>query len=188
MTAQEETLARLVQVLDTLNAPYMIIGGIANIVWGEPRATLDIDVTVWIEDAAIEGFINGLGEKLRVLVERPAAFVHETRVLPVESPAGVRIDVVFGLLPFEREAIDRAVAVDIGNVRVRVCTAEDLILMKIVSDRERDLTDARSIAQRRFQQLDREYLEPRIRELALLLERPDIEARWRDWTRPSEST
>jgi len=54
--------------------------------------------------------------------------------------------------------------------------------MKIVSDRDRDITDARAIVKRRLSELDRSYLEPRINEPSELLERPDIRARWNQWT------
>jgi len=54
--------------------------------------------------------------------------------------------------------------------------------MKIVSDRDRDITDARAIVKRRLSELDRSYLELRINEPSELLERPDIRARWNQWT------
>ena len=39
-------LRQLSQLLDRLGLPYMVIGGVANLVWGEPRTTQDVDVTV----------------------------------------------------------------------------------------------------------------------------------------------
>lgn len=53
--------------------------------------------------------------------------------------------------------------------------------MKIVSDRPRDLDDARGVTSRRFSELDLAYLEPRVRELSELLERPGMMARWEEW-------
>ena len=51
MASQEAALAGLARLLDELSVPYMIIGGHANAVWGEPRATLDIDATLWLPEA-----------------------------------------------------------------------------------------------------------------------------------------
>ena len=90
---------------------------------------------------------------------------------------------IFGLLPFEDEAIQRARPIRISGFDVRVCTPEDLILMKIVSERDRDIEDAAGIAIRRMKGLDVQYLEPRIKELAALLERPEIQERWERWKR-----
>lgn len=183
MTAQEDALAQITAFLNREHVPYMVIGGLANIVWGEARATLDIDVTVWLDEARIGPFVDRARSELRVLVENPLAFIAETRVLPCETASAIRVDVIFGQLPFEHEAIERAREVQLAATRVRVCTPEDLILMKIVSDRDRDIADAKAIVRRRLSELDRNYLEPRIDELASLLERPDIRARWNEWTR-----
>ncbi len=60
MTALEQALVRLSQTLSDNGIPYMIIGGMANAVWGEPRATLDIDATVWVRDDQISETITTL--------------------------------------------------------------------------------------------------------------------------------
>ena len=181
MTTQEDALAEITSFLEGARVPYMVIGGIANLIWGEPRATIDIDVTVLVPADRVEAFIASVGREYQVLVDDPATFVRDTRVLPVAARSGVRIDLVFGLLPFEEEAVRRAASVDAAGRSVRVCTPEDLILMKIISDRQRDLDDARAIVRRRLSELDLEYLEPRIAEMATLLERDEINSLWHKW-------
>lgn len=181
MSDQERTLVAVASVLDEHGVPYVVIGGLANAVWGEPRATLDIDVTVWVDEPEIAAVAEVLTSEFDVLVSHPVEFVKENRVLPLSSVSGVRIDVIFGLLPFERDAIRRGVVREVGDGPVRFCTAEDLILMKIVSDRERDRADAEGVALRRMAELDLAYLEPRVRELADLLGKPEIWGRWSAW-------
>jgi hypothetical protein len=83
---------------------------------------------------------------------------------------------------FEIEAIRRAWRIDIAGKPVNVVTPEDLVLMKILSERPRDVADAEAIVRRRRQELDRDYLEPRIKEFADALEKPEILNRWRRWT------
>jgi hypothetical protein len=178
---QESALVMLAAVLDENRIPYMVIGGLANAVWGEPRATLDIDVTVWVDESAIAAVAKKLSVVFRVLAEDPIGFVHENRVLPLESGRGVRVDLIFGLLPFERDAVRRAVVRMVAGAPVRFCTAEDLILMKIISNREQDLTDAAGVTVRRMAELDLAYIEPRVRELADLLGNPEITRRWLAW-------
>jgi len=97
----------------------------------------------------------------------------------------MRIDVIFGMLPFEQAAIHRGVCRLVAGTSVRFCTAEDLILYKIISDRDQDLRDVRGILHRRGPTLDRDYLEPRIRELADVLERPDIWSQYERWLHES---
>ncbi len=181
MTDLESALVALAAVLERARIPYMVIGGLANAVWGEPRATLDIDVTVWVDEPGIAAAVASLSEAFRPLTGDPVGFVKETRVLPLESEHGVRLDVLFGLLPFERDAIARGVALAVAGTPIRFCTAEDLILMKAVSNRERDRADAEGVTVRRLEDLDLGYLEPRICELAELLGRPEIARRWEEW-------
>lgn len=184
MTAQENALAHLTTTLSRLGVPHMLIGGLAATVWGESRSTIDIDVTVWVEEQDIPRVVAAIvsTKDLSPLPRDPAAFIRETRVLPLRGLGGVRIDLVFGILPFEKSAIRRAVRRQVAGVEVPVCTAEDLILHKIISDRARDLEDIEGILRRRFRELDLRYLEPRIAELATLLEKAEIRARWRAWT------
>lgn len=186
MTEQGRALLRLVSLLDRQQVPYVVIGGLAVAVWGEPRATLDIDASIWVPEDRIESFVLEVRNDFEILVDNPEAFVDETRVLPVLSTEGVRIDLIFGQLPFEQEAIERGTEIATGEGSVRFCTAEDLILMKILSDRDRDQSDARGVALRKMEELDLEYLEPRIRELANLLEKPVILKRWEAWRQEGE--
>jgi predicted nucleotidyltransferase len=178
MTTHEQVLLELARALERQGVPYMVIGGHANALWGEPRSTLDIDVTVWLEDDRITELLEGLSPNFATLVTDAVEFVRETRVLPLEAEGGLRVDVIFGLLPFEENAIERAVPIEVRGQQVRFVTADDLILLKIVSTRDRDLEDVRGIVRRRLEKLDLEYLEPRIRELATLLDRPEILEVW----------
>ncbi len=181
MTPLDRAIHAITQTLESLNIPYAIVGGIANAVWGEPRATIDVDVTVSVEPADLPKTILAIAAPFHAAVADPAGFVEQTRVLPLDTPDGVRIDVIFALLPFELDAIRRARRLSLAGRTVAVVTPEDLVLMKIISDRPRDVADAEAIVRRRAGELDRAYIEPRIRELAAALAREDVLERWRRW-------
>jgi hypothetical protein len=165
----EAAVAELARSLDSLEIPYMVIGGFAVTVWGEPRLTRDVDATIQCDpanDAAIT-------ELVRVLPSRsidPVAFVRSTRVLPVATEGGVHVDLIFAGLPYELGAITRALAIEIGGYPVKVCTPEDLIILKIISQRPRDREDITSVVRVRGNQLDRGYLDPIVKELSEALE------------------
>jgi hypothetical protein len=57
---------------------------------------------------------------------------------------------------------------------VRVCSPEDLIVHKALSERPKDLEDVRGIIRAQGPALDRAYLDPLIRGLAEDLSRPAI--------------
>src|SRR6266545_2094552 len=50
MTLLDRAVHEISSVLESLHIPYMVIGGIANAIWGEPRATVDVDVTVSVSE------------------------------------------------------------------------------------------------------------------------------------------
>ncbi len=177
----EKALNDLSIVLKRQNVPYMIIGGLANAIWGHPRATLDIDVTIWVLDDQIHKLLSILEKKYVFMVEEPIDFISKTRVLPIKNNENLRIDIIFGVLPFEKDAIDRSVEVKIGDTSIKFCTAEDLILLKIISERPKDLEDVRSLLHYQRDNLDYTYLEPRIMELSDLLDRPGIRQNWEKW-------
>ena len=187
MTSLEKALVQLSRILARENIPYMVIGGMANAVWGEPRATLDIDITVWVVEEDIENFVNVMTEHFEPLVPAPLSFISETRVLPLQSPQGIRIDCIFGGLPYEMEAINRAVELDISGSSMRFCAPEDLIIHKIISQRSKDLEDVRGIIFRRIKSLDTSYLELRIKQLSDALARPDIWRLWQDWKQDAQA-
>jgi hypothetical protein len=187
MTALDRAISAIARVLESLHVDYAIVGGIANAVWGEPRATVDVDVAVSVENDVMPRTVEAIAQHFRTPVADRAAFVQQTRVLPLDTDEGVRIDVIFALLPFEIDAIRRARSVSLAGRTVAVVAPEDLVLMKIISDRPRDLADAEGLVRRRLRTLDRAYLEPRVRELATLLERQEILERWTRWTSIDES-
>ena len=143
----EELLCRTAQALNGAGIPYMIIGGQAVLVHGTPRMTQDVDVTLGIAPDQIE-LVLGVAAKAgwQILPQDPAQFVASTFVLPVQDMAtSIRIDLLFSYTPFEREAIARAVPINVDGVPVHFVTAEDLVIHKIFAGRPRDLEDARSV-------------------------------------------
>jgi len=181
MNSLEQALIDLARILADNNIPYMIIGGMANAVWGEPRSTIDIDATIWLDEKDAEHVVTLMSGTFQPLVRDYLKFIHDTNVLPLKSREGVRIDLIFGRLPYEQEAIQRSVEMDINGVPVHFCAPEDLILHKIISDREKDINDARGVAVRRMKSMDLIYLESRIQELSNAMEKPEIWQLWQKW-------
>ncbi|MBI3551494.1 MAG: nucleotidyltransferase [Elusimicrobia bacterium] len=173
-----DAVRRLAAALDEEKVPYMIIGGIANLIWGRPRATFDVDVTVWAAERET-ALLQRLCSRFQPRVPDPVAFVRDTRVLPL-AVEGVPVDAVFGQLPYEERAIGRARRVELEGIEFRVCSPEDLVVHKIISERAKDKDDARELIRARRAELDRAYLDPIVRGLSQDLARPEI---WADYER-----
>jgi Nucleotidyltransferase of unknown function (DUF6036) len=165
MPELDNALTVLAAWLDREQIPYMVIGGFAVTVWGEPRFTRDLDVTVSVPPERLHRTIEQMCSEFTPLVADPQKFVTETRVLPLMVSA-VPVDMVFAVLPYEEAAIARAQKLDLKNGSVRICSPEDLILHKIVSRRARDHEDIEGVFRYRHAELDYAYLDPRVEELA----------------------
>ncbi len=142
----DELLGRLARGLDRARLPYMIIGGQAVLLHGEPRLTRDVDVTLGAGLDRLEDLLAALGGMgLRPLVD-PADFTKRTLVLPCDDPTtGLRVDFILSFTTYEREAIARAKRIEVGGEGVKFATAEDLIVHKILAGRPRDLEDVRGV-------------------------------------------
>jgi len=143
----EQLLEAIALGLDRLGIPYMLIGGQAVLLYGEPRLTRDIDVTLGVGPERLSELLEWVrGSGWQVLVEEPADFVGRTMVLPCLEPAsGIRVDFIFSFSAYERQALERARRVPIGSAHVRFASLEDLIVHKVLAGRPRDLEDVRSI-------------------------------------------
>ncbi|MFC1595524.1 nucleotidyl transferase AbiEii/AbiGii toxin family protein [Gemmatimonadota bacterium] len=165
-----ELIVRVSNALRSEDLPFMLIGGQAVLLHGQPRLTEDIDITLGVSPEALPTVLKACQvAQLEILPEDPASFVGETYVLPaVDQASAIRLDLIFSDLPYERQAIERAVMVDLSDVPIPFASAEDLILHKLFSGRPRDIEDVRGVIRLRGRALDWEYLEQWAEEFSTL--------------------
>jgi hypothetical protein len=127
--------------------PYMVIGGQAVLLYGEPRLTRDIDITLGMGVKGldkIKKIIKAIG--LKILVKKEKEFVEQNMVLPtLDKKSGLRVDFIFSFSPYERQAIERGKDIKLGRTLVKFASLEDLVIHKVIAGRARDLEDVRSI-------------------------------------------
>jgi len=125
----------------------MIIGGQAVLLYGEPRLTRDIDITLGVNIDGLDRLLSAIRElPLKPLPPDIETFVHETMVLPtIDEHTGIRVDFIFSFTPYEITAIQRAKTVSILGQKLYFASPEDLIIHKIFAGRPRDLEDVRII-------------------------------------------
>jgi predicted nucleotidyltransferase len=156
----EDLLALLARELDRAGIAYMVIGGQAVQLYGEARMTQDIDITLGIGTEGLARVMNVCRAcDLNIRTNTPEEFVRDTMVLPaIEEKTGIRVDFVFSLTGYERQAIERGRLVELGGTEVRFAALEDLIILKLVAERPRDIEDVRVILARN-PGFDRAYTE-----------------------------
>ena len=142
-----EPIQALVALLRRYDNKGVIIGGIAASLLGVPRFTADIDAVFLV---GVDDLPDLIGEAARLGIEPrisdPIEFAHRSRVLLLRHAAsGIDIDLSLGVLPFEKEMVERSRVVDIDDLQIRLPTPEDLIIMKAIAHRPKDLEDIRTI-------------------------------------------
>lgn len=103
----EEILASLGKALRIRSIPYMVIGGQAVLLYGEPRLTRDIDITLGVDTGCLDEILDLAGElSLRALPDDVKEFALQTMVLPcLHEKTGIRVDFIFSFTPYETQAI-----------------------------------------------------------------------------------
>jgi hypothetical protein len=97
----------------------MIIGGVAASILGRPRLTQDVEALVLLPDDKWQGLHH--------------------------RASGVDLDITLGGLQFERTAIAMSVQHNVGGLLVRLPRIEDLLVMKAVARRPKDMEDMRNL-------------------------------------------
>jgi len=143
----EKILSQIGVSLSKHNLPYMVVGGQAVLLYGEPRLTRDIDITLGVDVDHLEEVLSVVQElKLNPLPKEIESFVRETMVLPaLDEHTGIRVDFIFSYTPYETGAIKRAKKVEIMGQEVNIASPEDLIIHKIFAGRPRDIEDVRTV-------------------------------------------
>ncbi|GJQ48591.1 hypothetical protein KsCSTR_27340 [Candidatus Kuenenia stuttgartiensis] len=132
---QTKLMRLIVQVLESLEIPYMITGSHASAYYGEPRFTMDIDIVADLKEEQIDGFITFFQsdefycdkETIRTEIKRRGQFniIHST--------SGLKIDIIltkettFSKTEFSRRKRESLFI----DKKANFTTPEDVIIKKM---------------------------------------------------------
>jgi hypothetical protein len=166
--------AQLEKALRALKLPFCFIGGIAVQRWAEPRATRDLDISLFCGFGGEEGAIDKLFKVLVPRVPDARRFALVNRVALLRTSKGIEVDVALAGLPFEEALQRRASKFSFGQgIRLTTCSAEDLIVLKAFADRPKDWGDIEAVCLRQ-PALDWSYIELQLAPLVEAKEAPEI--------------
>jgi hypothetical protein len=155
VTALVEAARETLEWLDAAGWQACIIGGLAVQRWGQPRLTQDVDLTVLVGLGDEARFVDGALARFQPRREDARAFALTYRVLLVRASMGVPVDIALGGTAFEAESFGRSSEWEIeAGVMIRTCSAEDLLVHKLIAGRPRDLADVETIVARQGRRLD----------------------------------
>jgi hypothetical protein len=164
MTRHEKTLVDLVGRLTKASVPYMLCGSHGCSFYGEPRATLDIDVVIDPDSEQLGRFIGSFGEGW--VADLPAAqdaLLHRTTFRILDMETGTKADfIIKKSRNYSDQELKRRVHVPWGKIRIAVVSPEDAVLSQLEwagrGDSEIHFRDAVGVATRQWEELDRVYL------------------------------
>jgi len=141
------TLADAARVFEDRDIRFALIGGLAVSLRGQPRMTVDVDLVILADlDRALQLVRELASTPFAPLFSGVEEVVTRSYILPLRHRVtGIRVDVVIGMSGFERQAVERAAPVAIGELRVPVVAVEDLLVMKALAGRPQDEQDIRGL-------------------------------------------
>ena len=159
MSLLKPALQAVVRMLDHHAIDYALIGGLAVSLRSSQRLTEDVDFIIESDHAQALALLRSASEfNLEPMFDMAAEVLEKSALLPLsECTTGTGIDLALGLTGYDQLVIDRATECWLDEQRVFVATAEDLLLMKVIANRDRDQQDIRMLIEGKQEIIDWEY-------------------------------
>ncbi len=154
----EDAYKAIVNFLNNGKFNYIVIGGIASSTLGEARVTADVDIDIALDKKNVADFLDKAKKTgFKVSAKECLKSVQQTGVFQI-SFGDYHIDFIIASTDFELQAFKRRQEVPLYGIKAFFPTPEDLILLKIIPGRDKDLLDAKNIVLRHKYKLDIKYL------------------------------
>ncbi len=164
MESLDHAARRFIGLFEELSIPYAVMGGFAVRMYALPRPTFDVDFTVAVSRDGLASLYDAAErDGFTVPAAQAAGWVDFVRGLPVVKfqwfvgQRAIDIDVFLAESPYQREVMARRQLHEMDGWKAWFVTPEDLILLKLLASRPKDLVD---VADLLFVQgsLDENYL------------------------------
>jgi hypothetical protein len=146
------TLDLIVAQIERMAIEYVVMGGLAVRAYSIPRATEDVDFTLALSGERLAEFLRTLeSEDFEVPEPYQKGWVDEVKGLKLVKVkryvVGRTIDVDLFLADsdYQDEVLRRKCLADVEGRRYWIASAEDLVLLKLVAGRPRDLIDVADV-------------------------------------------
>lgn len=171
-----DALDALQHLLSRFDNKGVIIGGAAVSILGRARFTEDVDAVFLLSNKDLPRLLELAKEEgIEPRIDNAIDFARKNRVLLLKhTSTDTGIDISLGALPFEEEMVERGMLFDVDEaLQLRLPTPEDLIIMKAIAHRPKDLEDIRTIVDK-YPNLDVKRLENWVKAFGEVLETPDL--------------
>lgn len=157
----KEILETVTDYLNKNNIDYVFVGGIAVIVYGNPRTTVDLDLIVRLNEKEIETFSKYLQNEGFFCDPKDikSAFEEGTHFSAEEKESLFRLDIIGVNNKRAEKTLKNRNLIEHEGINMYVASPEDTIANKLLYGSEQDIKDAESVFIRQMENLDDEYLQ-----------------------------
>jgi hypothetical protein len=154
----DEKIVAIERALSARDIPHAFGGANALAYYGTPRATADIDLNVFVPVSRAREVVRVLGE---LGVRQPEVSFLERAERDGQITVHwerTPIDLFFSYDPLHDSSMRRRRRVDFGGDPIHVLSAEDLMIYKVLFDREKDWNDIAEMVYAANESLDFDYV------------------------------
>lgn len=148
MTDLSRALKDLVELFERFGAQYVVMGGIAVRVYGIPRPTHDVDFTAAIDRDRLNEFYQAVRDAGYTVPEQyESGWVDEVAGMPLVKlriyleDHGVDVDIFLAESDYQKQLLKRRRREELDGLSINFVSPEDLILLKLLASRPRDIAD-----------------------------------------------
>jgi predicted nucleotidyltransferase len=172
MGAKEGLIDDLLQVMNILKEneiEHALMGGLAFSLLIEPRATMDIDLVIKVNETEMENLIRKFENKFKSIIphKKPMIFnkIKIWRIVCKINTHESIIDFILADSEYLKNVLKRSISIDFTGYNLKIISLEDLIILKLISGRDQDKADLQKISLVASEQIDLEYIKFWEREL-----------------------
>jgi len=174
----ESIISRMVEVFRSCNLEHVIVGGVAAIIRGKTRTTLDIDVIIEDDSSKIEQMLQALKEKEFDVLENQVhlAFNEGNPAQIFDENSILRLDIRIANTPDTKEILETATIEEYKGIKIKVASVEQILYGKIlflgdisdIPDSElleyNDVLDIINVYKRNASKIDMKWLEKKVQQ------------------------
>ncbi len=140
-----EALRHLLEVLQSHEIQYALIGGLASGFRSRPRFTQDVDLLLQIPQIALPGILGELRARGFTFDDQQVIQQWVRDHMTVLDYHGTRVDWLKPALPLYQHVLDQARLESWLDTSIRIASAEGLILTKMIASRPQDTVDIENL-------------------------------------------
>ncbi len=181
MAEIKNILIRIGEIFEEINLNYVIVGGLAAIIRGKPRTTMDIDIIIEDNESKINLLLGKLKTRAFDVLDEQIkwAFHSGVNASIFDDLSPMRLDVKIARKPIDIAVLKSAESHDYFGVKVKIASLNFILLGKIwflgdisdVADSEfleyNDIKDFINVYLENKEQVDMLWLEKEVEELKL---------------------